>query len=146
MNSKDLDELVAATKLTLESPGFWGRLFTQTAKFYKQKRKEAKDPIREQCTEEYDALSRRLDLTEVQEGCLVRNTLKTRKFAKLLIDKDGKLNKKALTQAIDCIEKNLYSLGPDRQVDAATQEHFLLSITIWTIYPYYPGCFYYLGY
>lgn len=125
MNEKELEELVAAVNLPLEDPQFLGRLFTQIAKFHKQKRKEAGDPIRQLCQEEYDALSRRFDLTEVQESYSARNVLKTRKFAKMIIDEQGKVDRKALTHAIACIEKNLYSLGPDRQSDAHPQEHLL---------------------
>ena len=75
--------------------------------------------------EEYDELSRRLDRSEVQESCSVRNVSRSRQLAKFLIDDKGEVNLHLLPQAISYLQEHLYSLGPQRQYDGKRQEHIL---------------------
>ena len=41
--------------------------------------------------EDYPNLSNRLDEIDIQDACLVRNTLRARKISRFLVDKEGKI-------------------------------------------------------
>nr|NGY94981.1 hypothetical protein [Neochlamydia sp. AcF84] len=109
---------------------FFARIFT----FISQRRKRflAKDAdnLKRVCSEEYDELSKRLDLSKFQESCAVRNVLKTRRLANLLINDKGELNFALLTKVIHLISQHLYFLGPERQHDSVRQEHLLKALKV----------------
>ena len=75
--------------------------------------------------EEFEELSRRLDRSQIQESCAVRNVLKTRHLAQILIDSKGEIQLSFFPALIEQLERTLYSFGPDRQYDALRQEHLL---------------------
>jgi len=105
------------------------QLLTDTFTHFVRKGKAAlskKDSRLEKiCTEEYDELSKQLEISTVQEGCSVRNVLFTRRLASTLIDDEGEFDMAALDQAIALIRKNCYSLGKNRQHDAKRYEYIL---------------------
>jgi uncharacterized coiled-coil protein SlyX len=77
------------------------------------------------CSEEYGELSRRLDRSLLQDSVSVRNVLRSRCMASLLVDEDGEIPTHQLQEQIDYLQQHLYSLGPQRQYDAVRQEHIL---------------------
>jgi hypothetical protein len=106
-----------------------GHLYAKIFTLISQRRKTAlakdADNIKRVCAEEYDELSRRLDHSKLQESCSVRNVLKTRRLANLLINDKGELNLPLLLKVIQLTSENLYSFGPERQHDAVRQIHIL---------------------
>ncbi len=76
-------------------------------------------------SEEYDVFSQRVDLSQLQESCSVRTTIRARQLAEKLIADDGELNLDFLSHAIVELKKYCYSLGPNRQYDSARQRHII---------------------
>jgi len=111
-------DIAIGAGVALESPLFYPRIYGVFAK-------NNKKGINKIISEELDVLSRRFDEIEIQEACQVRNAMKSRNLAVTLIDDGGKLDKTKLVKAIEVIEGELYSLGPDRAVDAERDEHIL---------------------
>jgi hypothetical protein len=119
------DELMDRVKVSVDDPSFYQRTFTAISRERKAFLSVDLEDWEKICCEEYDDLSRRLDITEIQASTSVRNVLKTRRLAILLFSDKGDLNTVALAQLIECFSHSLYSLGPDRQHDAVRQEHIL---------------------
>jgi hypothetical protein len=124
MNKKELQNLFSKT-LDIEGDELHAILFSH----FVRKRKAALDGedhiIEKICTEEYDELTKRLDLAEIQASCNVRNVLFTRRLANVLINDEAELDLRAVDAAIGILEKKLYSTGPQRQFDARRYEHVL---------------------
>ena len=99
------------------SPHFYERICTLLAK-----RNVLPEEI---LLEEFDELSSKLDSTGIQEGCSVRNVLKARALALLLIRDDGEIAFDLIPSLIETFKKNLYSLAPGREADVARDEHIL---------------------
>lgn len=118
-------ELFKTDPINLDDPTFYPSVFT----FISQQRKITQvldaDNLRRVSAEEYDHLSKRIDATNIQESCNVRNVLRTRRLANLLIDDQGLLHIELISKAILYMESNLYSLGPDRQHDTKRNEQIL---------------------
>ncbi|MBN4067085.1 hypothetical protein JYU14_03275 [Simkania negevensis] len=74
---------------------------------------------------EYEGLSRYLDDTLLQDSSVVRNALRARHLAKMLIDRTGSLDRQLLASLIEEMQNNLYSLAPGRHYDAPRQQHVL---------------------
>ncbi len=110
-----------AVKVPAVDPQFYARAFTVVAKGGK----ERGNALLKLLAEEYDSLSRRADRAGIQDSCSIRNVLKTRALAGMLIDEKGELAIGLLQEAIGALQANLYSIGPDRQPDARRQEHIL---------------------
>jgi hypothetical protein len=115
------DQIISSIKAPIDHPLFFPRVFALVAK----KRQKKENELASAICEEYEELSRRLDRTQLQESCSVRNVLRTRKLAQLLINEKGDLQVDLLEKAIPILEMHLYSLGPQRQYDAKRQEHLL---------------------
>ncbi len=103
-------------------PLFFQKAFSRAVK---KSHQESRSPIAVILCEEYDELSRRLDRSQIQEACSVRNVLRTRALAQLMFHEDGELNNAALAEAISVLKVNLYSLGPQREYDTARNRHLL---------------------
>ena len=72
---------------------------------------------------EYVDLSQRLDRTQIQQSCSVRNVLQTRYLARYLIDEEeGHIDETRLQKADEAILYFRYALGPERQHDAKRRE------------------------
>lgn len=121
----DINEILAAIDVPIGDPLFFQRAFTLMAKRRKQAWIKDPDNFKRVAAEEYDDLSRRLDKTKIQESCSVRNVLRTRRLANLLIDDKGELIVSLIPHVIKHLKSHLYSLGPNRQYDAERQEQIL---------------------
>lgn len=123
-------EAIRSLKYNLNDGSFFIKVFTLISQRRKKILAKDADNMRRVCTEEYDDLSRRVDLSKLQESCSVRNILKTRRLANLLINDKGDLNMPLLNKAIQLLSENLFSLGPDRQHDSVRQDHLLRSLIL----------------
>lgn len=120
-----LQSIIADVQVPLDHPEYHERIFSLVAKANASKLFEAKDIITNIFEEEYVDLSQRLDQSGIQESCSVRNILRSRQLALLLIDDKGEVLSSLLPGLIDNLQKHLFSLGPDRQYDAKRNEHIL---------------------
>ncbi|GAB4226401.1 MAG: hypothetical protein Tsb0021_02350 [Chlamydiales bacterium] len=118
-------ELLKEMDLPLEHPQFFSKLFTILTTSLKKKGIYEGNLYAKVCVEEYNQLSLHLDASKVQDSCSVRNVLKTRAIAQLLINEDGEIDFDALHRLLEEFRGHLYSLGPERQNDAFRQEHIL---------------------
>jgi hypothetical protein len=125
-----LEARVGLIKVSAIDPQFCVRAFSVVANENKRVYSQSSDPFTPLFAEEYDTLSRRIDRSGLQESSSVRNVLRTRRLAELLIDDKGELVSDALPLAIDKLKTHLYSLGPDRQHDARRHEHLLRALQI----------------
>jgi hypothetical protein len=125
VQKKEIEHILASVKAPLDHPLFYPRVFALAAKQLRSERKTTADVVAHIVTEEYEELTRRLERSQIQESTSVRNVLRTRQLAQLLIDSKGELNLTLLPTLISYLKKHLYSLGPHRQYDAKRQEHIL---------------------
>lgn len=125
MQPQKIDHILGSIKAPIDHPLFFSRIFAFLAKERQTQQKTPLDPLLWALTEEYEELSRRLERSQIQESCSVRNVLRTRKVAKLLIDDRGEINTHLLPKAISHLQEHLYFLGPERQYDSKRQEHIL---------------------
>lgn len=125
MSLKNLNEIVFAIESKIDDPYFHQKVFSFVSKKRKEKDKLNSDNFYRLACEEYEDLSFNLDKGSIQDSCSVRNNLRTRRIANLLIDEKGKLNQKGLEHLIRTLKKNLYFLGPGRIHDSLRQEHIL---------------------
>ena len=129
----DLDEILDAFSTVhpnLNDGNFFVKIFTYVSQRRKRALAKDADNLKRVCTEEYDELSRRLDCSKLQESTSVRNILKTRRLANLLINDKGELNMPLLNKTITLLSQNLYSIGPDRQHDSVRQEYLLKTLQL----------------
>lgn len=124
MSQIDIKQILDAVKAPLDHPLFYPRVFALSVKAKQKERLTWEETLRS-VTEEYEELSRRLDRSQIQESCSVRNVLRTRQLAQQLIDEKGEIKVDLLPKIISYLKNNLYSLGPFRQYDAKRQEHIL---------------------
>lgn len=129
-NSGNLDfeaiaEIIKEADVAIDESEFYPRIFSGVSKRLKKYYAEQQNQAERAVAEEYDKLSHHLDKSAVQESCSVRNVLRTRRLANLLINTDGELQMNMLGKLIDQLEQHLYSFGPERQYDARRQEHIL---------------------
>lgn len=132
MQQKEIDHILASVKAPIDHPLFYPRVFALAAKRRRVERKTAADVVSQIVTEEYEELTRRLERSQIQESCSVRNVLRTRQLAQLLIDDKGEVNLTILPVVISYFKEHLYSLGPNRQYDAKRQEHILKVLELLT--------------
>ncbi|MCB1113589.1 MAG: hypothetical protein KDK62_02410 [Chlamydiia bacterium] len=76
-------------------------------------------------SEEYDDLSKRAALSEVQEGSLIRGTLRARRLAQHLFSEEGKLDLSKIESAIEAAKKYPYIYSLRRDEDTIRQLHIL---------------------
>ena len=100
--------------LSIDEPDFYERAFIYAARERKAQFALEPDNFKRVCAEEYTKLSRRIDDTKLQESCAVRNVLRTRRLANLLINDKGELNTVVMPKVINHLTAHLYSLGPER--------------------------------
>ncbi|MEI8365193.1 MAG: hypothetical protein WCF65_02135 [Parachlamydiaceae bacterium] len=122
---EELSGIIRDREIYVDNPSFYPLAFTFACEQRKLVYAKDGDNFKRVFVEEYDTLSRRLDLTKFQESCQVRNVLRTRRLANLLINDKGELNRVVIPRLIELAKQHLYSLGPDRQFDAKRQEHVL---------------------
>jgi hypothetical protein len=125
----DLSEKIT---LPITDRRFLDKVFSVVAKARKAAQIKDSDNLKRVCAEEYEDISRRLDITGIQESCSVRNVLRTRRLANLLINDKGELITALLPKVISHITAHLYSLGPQRNYDSVRQEHVLMVLNLLT--------------
>lgn len=130
MEFEKILDVLSTIHHNLKDGNFFVKIFTLVSQRRKRILAKDADNLRRVCTEEYDELSRRLDRSKLQESCSVRNILKTRRLANLLINDRGELNLPLLNKAINLFSENLYSIGPDRQHDSIRQEYLLKTLQL----------------
>lgn len=125
MQQKDIEHILSSIKASLDHPLFYPRVFALAVKNRREERANKTNVLFQILREEYEELSRRLDRSQIQESSSVRNVLRTRRLAQLLIDDKGEINLSILPVAITYLKAHLYSLGPQRHYDGKRQEHIL---------------------
>lgn len=130
MDFQIIADAIAQKEIYIDSPSFYSRAFTFACQQRKAIYARDGDNFRRVCAEEYDGLSKRIDATPIQESCSVRNVLRTRRIANLLINDKGELNLVFIPRLIEHLKQHLYSLGPERHHDAKRQEHLLHVLTL----------------
>ena len=125
MNQENIKKFLEGIDVPVEDSRFYPKLFDQVTKARKNAQALEADNLKRVVTEEYEELSHRLDDSKVQDSVSVRNILRTRRLANLLIDDNGRLNESLLPGVINHLQEHMYSLGPDRQYDAKRQQHLL---------------------
>lgn len=121
---------ISEIDVTITDPRFLSRLFNLSAKERKIAQMRDGDNLRRVCAEEYEDISQRLDATQIQESCSVRNVLRTRRLANLLINDKGEVIVALLPSVIAHLKTYQYSLGPQRQYDSLRNEHILHVLTL----------------
>lgn len=122
MDIKKINEIISKVKVPFTDASFYPRLYNLILKETKLK---SDDEFRALCEEEYGDISRRADLTKIQESSSLRNVLRSRAFANFLINDKGEIYTDLLSSQIETFKKTLYSLGPNRQYDSVRQELIL---------------------
>lgn len=83
------------------------------------------DPVERVLLAPHIDLSARLDSTNLQQSCSVRNVMRARDLASLLIDDQGALDQERLERAIDVLTTNLHGLALGRELDLPRTQHML---------------------
>lgn len=130
MLPEELNNLKSAIKSTIDDVNFFSEIFSYVTKERKIGQKLESDNLKRVCCEEYEKLSERLDNISIQDSCSVRNNLRTRRIANLLIDDKGILNILSLNHLIKILKKHLYFLGPERHHDSKRQEQILSALEL----------------
>lgn len=125
LDNESSSEILSKIESSVDDPEFYQKIFVALTRNRKRILKESPDPIRAIVAEEYGQLSYRLDESEIQESCSVRNVLKSRAIANFLIDDEGQLKLSQFPPFIKSLREHLYSLGPNREQDAKRNEHIL---------------------
>ena len=125
-----IHRMLANVQFSINDPRFFQKIFTTICKERKRAIVKDGDNLKRVCAEEYDELSRRVDATNIQGSPSVRNILRTRRLANLLISDKGEINIGILPRVITHLTNHLYSLGPQRQFDSLRQEHILSVIKL----------------
>lgn len=125
MQQNEIEHILASVKAPLDHPLFYPRVFALTAKQRRKTRATQADVLSQAVIEEYEELSRRIDRSLIQESPAIRNVLRTRQLAQLLISDKGEIDLSILPKVIASLRAHLYSLGPNRQHDSRRQEHIL---------------------
>lgn len=122
---KDIDAFLNSVKLKTDDPRFFQKVFSQVSKVLKAINAKSGDNLKRVIMEEYGSLSHRADKSKFQESCSIRNVLRTRRLANLLINDEGELNLSLLPTLHNYLKQYCYVLGPERQFDAPRNEHLL---------------------
>lgn len=125
MDIKKIEEIILKAKVPFTDSSFYPRIFGLILKENKALRSKDQNDFKRICEEEYGDISRRADITRIQESTSIRNILRTRALANYLINDKGDISQEAFNRQIDEFKKSLYSLGPERQHDAIRQELIL---------------------
>lgn len=125
MDIKTIEEIIKKEEIYADDPSFYARAFSFACHVRKRAYALDGDNFKRVFAEEYDSLSRRIDHTRIQDSCTVRNVLRTRRLANLLVNDKGEVNFAVLPRLIGLLKQHLYSLGPNRQHDSKRQLHLL---------------------
>src|ERR1700693_2934872 len=105
MGVDNIKDVVSEANVPIEDPLFFPRVFTLVAKERKLAYARDADNFKRVCAEEYDDMDKRLDHNKIQESTAVRNILRTRRLANLLINDKGDINTSLLPKVINHLTK-----------------------------------------
>ncbi len=128
MDFSELEQTLKSVEVAVTDPAFYSRVFHAIARQEHQRLRATFPELADLLGREYLDLSDRLKRTGIQEGCSVRNTLRTRLLAAFLIDEQGEFSEEKLAWIEEMLTARLYPIGPDRQHDAKRQESILATI------------------
>ena len=124
MDNANLDPVLEKVGLPVWDPRFFRRVFLILAERHSSLSEEdAKLAVA--LTNDLTDLTSLLERTYIQDAASVRNIVRTRQLACLIINDDGKIHFERLRKAIELCRAHLYTIGPERQHDATRQEHIL---------------------
>lgn len=109
----------------IDNPEFLKAVFSFAAKERRNKKRLDPDNICRIAAEEWDDLSIQADATDLQDSFSIRNVLKAKRIANLLIDEKGALNTDLIKKFIELLKKHCYFLGEGRHFDHKRNEHIL---------------------
>lgn len=109
----------------IDNPEFLQAAFSFAAKERRNRKRLDPDNISRIAEEEWDDLSIQADATDLQDSFSIRNVLKAKRIANLLIDEKGALNADLVKRFIDLLKKHCYFLGEGRHFDHKRNEHIL---------------------
>src|SRR5262245_38315484 len=109
----------------VDDPDFLKNAFSFIAAQRKQQRKLNPDNIVRIAEEEWDELSLQADKTELQESFSIRNILKARRIANLIVDEKGNIQQDLLKKFIAYFSKHCFFLGKERHHDHKRNLHIL---------------------
>lgn len=112
-------------KVGPDDPRFYARVFRYVSKHLKEANSQKGDNLYRAGVEEYTDLSRRCDKSLFQESCQIRNNLRTRRLANLLINDEGELKLENVSKVVQTMKEHCYFLGPGYQYDSPRNEHIL---------------------
>lgn len=124
--SSFFQQFLSAWHESLDHPGFYQAAFSIGIK----NRGLNQDPTLQVIEDEHDDISLRIDQTGIQDSFSYRNVTSARLLACQLITDKGEIQTSLFPKVIDELQKNLYSLGPNRAVDSAMRERMLRVIKI----------------
>ena len=124
MNPNELDALLQKVAVPIWDPRFFRRVYMLLAENDRSVTPEEAE-FTLALTNDLTDLTGLLERTRIQEAASVRNIVRTRHLANLLIDDDGKIDFQRLAQAEKLCRAHLFTIGPERQHDSARQEHIL---------------------
>jgi hypothetical protein len=125
VNISKIEDIISKAKCSFTDRNFYPRIFSLILKENKAARVKQDNEFLRVCEEEYGDISRRADMTKIQESTSIRNILRTRSLANLLVNDKGEISQEALGNHIKEFNKCMYSLGESRQYDAVRQELIL---------------------
>ncbi len=126
MDNAKLDLLLQKIALSVWDARFFQRFYTILAEdsgLLVEVEDDAQ--LTQALTNDLTELTDLLEHTRIQQATAARNIVRTRQLASLLIDEEGKINFDRLRKAEELCRAHLFSIGPERQHDAARQEHIL---------------------
>lgn len=122
---EEIYQFLNEISVSSDDPQFFKKIFYLKARKIKRKSPVKNGPFYQIVSESYASLSDHLDKSKFQESCSVRNVLRTRYLANLLINDEGEINLSAIPSLLEVLKAHAYSLGPERQFDALRQEHII---------------------
>jgi hypothetical protein len=125
VDKKKFEKILSDIDIPVEDPRFYPKVFNYINKIQKAELESEADPFKKVVSQEYGELSFRIDQSEIQDSSSVRNILKTRDIAAILVDDEGSINLELIPKMIESLKAHQYSLGPDRQYDAKRNEHLI---------------------
>lgn len=126
---KDLDKIISDIAIPIEDQRFADLAFQELFAGKQLELENEKDNLKKIILNDYAELSALLDESAIQESCSVRNNLKARALATILINDAGDLDQALLSKAITILKSHLYVLGPERQFDGIRNQHILNILT-----------------
>lgn len=88
-----------------------------------------KGSLEEILLEEHVEICQDFDASYLQESWSWRNVYRARRLANALLDEKGNLVKKEITKALQILQKNGFSIGPERHHDAVCMAHLRSILT-----------------